>query len=96
MLKSENLNLLEPSGPVQACNGIDLPLPATYNSNLEMSGQAWKAGHTVYYGNFKRNSQSTAQRMKQRLFERKVWFLGLFRDTNINTGMKPPIINEDT
>jgi len=24
-LKSGSLNLLEPSGPVQACNGIDLP-----------------------------------------------------------------------
>ena len=23
--KSENLNFLEPSGPVQACNGTDLP-----------------------------------------------------------------------
>ena len=27
VLKSGNLNLLEPSGPVQACNGIALPLP---------------------------------------------------------------------
>ena len=26
-LKSGSLNLLEPSGPVQACNGIILPLP---------------------------------------------------------------------
>jgi hypothetical protein len=26
-LKSGSLNFLEPSGPVQACNGIDLPLP---------------------------------------------------------------------
>ena len=26
ILKSGNLNLLEPSGPVQACNGIALPL----------------------------------------------------------------------
>jgi len=25
VLKSESLNLLEPSGPVQACNGIALP-----------------------------------------------------------------------
>ena len=25
--KSGNLNFLEPSGPVQACNGTDLPLP---------------------------------------------------------------------
>jgi len=27
VLKSGNLNLLEPSGPLQACNGIALPLP---------------------------------------------------------------------
>ena len=27
VLKSGNLNLLEPSGPVQACNVIALPLP---------------------------------------------------------------------
>jgi hypothetical protein len=27
VLKSGSLNLLEPSGPVQACNGISLPLP---------------------------------------------------------------------
>jgi len=26
VMKSGSLNLLEPSGPVQACNGIDLPL----------------------------------------------------------------------
>ena len=25
--KSRNLNFLEPSGPVQACNGTDLPVP---------------------------------------------------------------------
>jgi len=28
--KSGSLNFLEPSGPVQACNGTDLPLPFTY------------------------------------------------------------------
>jgi len=27
VLKSGSLNLLEPSGPLQACNGIALPLP---------------------------------------------------------------------
>jgi len=27
VLKSGSLNLLEPLGPVQACNGIALPLP---------------------------------------------------------------------
>jgi len=29
VLKSGSLNLLEPSGPAQACNGIALPLPFT-------------------------------------------------------------------
>jgi len=29
-MKSESLKLLEPSGPVQACNGIALPLPLLY------------------------------------------------------------------
>jgi hypothetical protein len=29
VLKSGSLNLLEPSGPVKACNGIALPLPFT-------------------------------------------------------------------
>jgi hypothetical protein len=31
VLKSGGLNLLEPSGPVQACNGIALPLPLPFN-----------------------------------------------------------------
>jgi len=26
-MKSGSLNFLEPSGPLQACNGTDLPLP---------------------------------------------------------------------
>jgi hypothetical protein len=32
VLKSGNLNLLEPSGPVQACNGIALPLPLPFTA----------------------------------------------------------------
>ena len=36
VLKSESLNLLEPSGPVRACNGIALFLPLVNDStNLE-------------------------------------------------------------
>jgi len=36
VLKSGSLNLLEPLGPVQACNGIalPLPLPSYYDSAL--------------------------------------------------------------
>ena len=35
ILKSGSLNLLEPSGPVQACNGIALPLPHISNDLLD-------------------------------------------------------------
>jgi hypothetical protein len=31
VLKSGNLTFLEPSGPVQACNGIALLLPSAFN-----------------------------------------------------------------
>jgi hypothetical protein len=31
VLKSGSINLLEPSGSLQACNGIALPLPLTVN-----------------------------------------------------------------
>jgi hypothetical protein len=36
-MKSGSLNLLEPSGPVQACNGIALPLPLPANMQEEGS-----------------------------------------------------------
>jgi len=36
VLKSGSLNLLEPSGPVQACNGIALPLPLPLEYELGM------------------------------------------------------------
>jgi len=29
-MKSENLNFLEPSGPLQVCNGTALPLPLPF------------------------------------------------------------------
>ena len=32
VLKSGSLNPLEPSGPLQACNGIALPLPLLLNN----------------------------------------------------------------
>ena len=32
-MKSGNLNFLEPSGPLQACNGTALPLPLLYTGN---------------------------------------------------------------
>ena len=38
VLKSGNLNLLEPSGPVQACNGVALPffLPGVLDMALNL------------------------------------------------------------
>ena len=33
VLKSGRLNLLEPSGPIQACNGIALPVNNNGNKN---------------------------------------------------------------
>jgi hypothetical protein len=41
VLKCENLNLLETSGTVQACNGIDLPLNFFYLINLVCYGPYW-------------------------------------------------------
>ena len=34
VLKSGNLKLLKPTGPVQACNGIALPLASTENDSI--------------------------------------------------------------
>ena len=34
VMKPGNLNFLEPSGPLQACNGIDLRLPLPYDAFL--------------------------------------------------------------
>ena len=36
VLKSGNLNILENSGPFQACNGIALPLPFTFRVYFAM------------------------------------------------------------
>ena len=46
VMKSGSLNLLEPSGPVQACNGIALPITTKlYSYNLKRSGNV---KNTVY------------------------------------------------
>ena len=38
VMKSGNLNFLEPSGPLQACNGTALPLPCFYGlSSLRLN-----------------------------------------------------------
>ena len=43
VLKSGSLNLLEPSGPVQACNGIGLPLLTPYLLNSMQLSPFWDA-----------------------------------------------------
>jgi len=35
-MKSGNLNFLEPSGPLQACNGTDLPFTNYLNTLIKM------------------------------------------------------------
>ena len=42
-MKSRSLNLLEPSGPVQACNGIALPLPLSSGHSIFTSAGMWGA-----------------------------------------------------
>jgi hypothetical protein len=37
VMKSGSLNLLDPSGPVQACNGIALPLPLVFIDITKLS-----------------------------------------------------------
>jgi len=37
-MKSGNLNFLEPSGPLQACNGAALPLPDLFLGSFQSGG----------------------------------------------------------
>jgi hypothetical protein len=74
-LKSGSLNLLEPSGPVKACNGIALPLPLTiyddkdYNNNYNNHTVTISVGNTGLY--LIKNCQTT---QKSRLL--KEWGMG--------------------
>jgi len=52
VLKSGNLSLLEPSGPVQDCDGIALPLPSSSSSSSSSSnhrfyGLEWALASSV-------------------------------------------------
>jgi len=44
VLKSGNLTLLEPSGPVQACNGIALPLYSGTHKHMRKYVKVYKHG----------------------------------------------------
>ena len=49
VLNSGSLNLLEPSGPVQACNGIALPFLTVLDNtgmSCETNHRFWVLGHT--------------------------------------------------
>jgi hypothetical protein len=46
ILKSGSLNLLEPSGPVQACNGLALPFTFMCNKNIMKTSIGSSKGRT--------------------------------------------------
>ena len=48
VMKSGNLNFLEPSGPLQACNGTDLPLKIPNNHNTAVSARTKTSGTFVH------------------------------------------------
>jgi len=47
-MKSGNLNFLEPSGPLQACNRTALPLPSIVNFRTVSSSGFWIARNTEF------------------------------------------------
>ena len=50
VLKSGSLNLLESSGPVQACNGIALPLPYLPHWRPSFHPQTWGRARPWWHG----------------------------------------------
>jgi len=72
VLKSGSLNLLEPSGPVQACNGISLPhyWEAALHMEYKFFGLYMKEGIKKCYNEHIMNTiiyVSTTYLLKQRL-----------------------------
>jgi hypothetical protein len=55
-LKSGSLNLLEPSGPVKACNGIALPLPYLLLLNKQFERTKYKPWCRSPYYKFQRSA----------------------------------------
>jgi hypothetical protein len=64
VLKSGNVNLLDPSGPVQACNGIALPL--YYNVFVIVYAQTFRISVFVYFKICKTYNFKTAHRTSER------------------------------
>jgi hypothetical protein len=52
VLKSGSLNLLEPSGPVKACNGIALPLPYALRDILTRTGIQFQSAPSIIASRF--------------------------------------------
>jgi len=49
-MKSGNLNFLESSGPIQACNWTALPLPFTFYSNIKFLENPFVGSRVVSCG----------------------------------------------
>jgi len=62
-MKSGSLNFLEPSGPVQACNGIALPLQSLNRSRTyeQTNKQTRWAGYDCYAGRWSLSFETKAQ-----------------------------------
>jgi len=49
VMKSGNLNFLEPSGPVQTCNGPALPFKNIYYTAMTLTSPHCEAGEGFYF-----------------------------------------------
>ena len=49
-MKSGNLNFLEPSGPLQACNGTDLPFATCFGYGNHHQADISVHGHDMFSG----------------------------------------------
>jgi len=63
VLKSGSLNLLEPSGPVQACNGVALPLLQGSDSSFKVYVEAWL--NSTFLGAFAKLGKATISFVSQ-------------------------------
>jgi hypothetical protein len=82
VLKSGSLKLLEPSGPVQACNGIALPLTFTHNRAYIYKIQNPEGYQYSYFGGL---GDNTAQSGRQLPKFRKRLLTSFFRLCKVKT-----------
>jgi hypothetical protein len=68
VLKSGSLNVLEPSGPVQACNVIALPLPI-YFSSKTWKWVVWEGKqHDIEWNTWQQYTRLASRHFKVKLF----------------------------